>query len=252
MSRLVLLRHGESLFNQEGRYTGWQDVELSPAGREQALAAGRLAAEAGLELAYASWLGRALHTLWLALLGMRRPWLPHAATWRLNERHGGALEGLPKDEARARFGAEAVQAWREGLDTPPPLLALDDPRHPAHDSRYAGLDPRELPRGESLAQVMERLRPFWEGELRPRLAQGQRVLVVGHGICLWGLARLLAGPGLPRFRLPNANPLVIDLNAELVPGGWRYLAPAPDPPLPELPLPEPPQPDPPLAGPHGS
>jgi 2,3-bisphosphoglycerate-dependent phosphoglycerate mutase len=243
MTSLVLLRHGESVFTAQDRYAGWRDVELSPRGRAQALAAGRLLATAGLEsgleldLAYASWLGRALHTLWLTLLAMDRPWLPHAASWRLNERHCGALEGMVKAEAKARFGAEAVSAWQEGLDSPPPLLAPGDPRHPGLDPRYAGLAPGDLPAGESLAQVLARLRPFWETDLRPCLARGARVLVVGHGVCLWGLARLLAGPGLPRFRLPNANPLLIDLGPDLAPAGLRYLDPARGLPLPELPRP---------------
>ncbi len=225
MSRLVLLRHGESLFNQQERYAGWRDVGLSPRGCDQAWRAGELLGAAGLELdlAFASWLGRALHTLWLALLGMERPWLPQVASWRLNERHCGALEGLAKHEARQRYGADVVEAWRSGLDSPPPLLKRDDPRHPAHDPRYAVLDPGDLPAGESLAQVLRRLEPFWQQELRPRLARGERVLVVGHGVCLWGLARLVAGPGLPGFRLPNANPLVMDLDQGLNPAGLRYL-----------------------------
>jgi 2,3-bisphosphoglycerate-dependent phosphoglycerate mutase len=227
MTHLVLLRHGESVYNQQDRYAGWRDVALSPLGREQALAAGRFLAAASLELdlAFASWLGRALHTMWLALLGMNRPWLPHAASWRLNERHCGTLEGLVKADALRRFGAPAVEAWRRDLDAPPPLLAPGDPRHPALDPRYAGLAPEDLPRGESLTQVLTRLQPFWQTGLRPRLARGERVLVVGHGVCLWGLARLLAGPDLPRFRLPNANPLLIELGPGLTIAGLRYLDP---------------------------
>ncbi len=227
MTQLLLLRHGESLFNQQSRYAGWRDVELSPLGRRQALAAGRLVASAGLELdmAFSSWLNRALHTLWLALRGMDRPWLPHAASWRLNERHCGALEGMAKAEAREHFGVAAVEAWRDDMDSPPPLLDQGDPRHPAHDPRYARLPAADLPAGESLRQVLDRLRPFWETDLRPRLNRGERVLVVGHGVCLWGLARLLAGPGLPVFRLPNANPLLIDLGPRLEITGLGYADP---------------------------
>lgn len=225
MTRLILLRHGESTFNQEGRYAGWRDVDLSPLGRQQARSAGRLIRAAGLEvdLALVSWLRRARASLDLALLGMQRPDLPRAATWRLNERHCGALEGLAKDEAARLFGAGVVEAWREGLDSPPPRLGPDDARHPARDPRYAELPVGELPAGESMGQVLERLRPFWEQDLRPRLARGQRVLVAGHGVCLWGLARLLAGPGLPRFRLPNANPLLVELGPGLELAGLRYL-----------------------------
>ncbi len=204
MSRLVLLRHGQSEFNLAGRYAGWRDVALSPPGRRQALAAGRLMAAAGVgvDTAFVSWLGRALYTFWLARWGLGNPGLPYAATWRLNERHCGALEGLEKAAAEARFGKEAVEAWRRERDAPPPRLAPDDPRHPANDPRYAGVPAGELPAGESLGQVIDRLRPFWEADLRPRLGEGARVLVVGHGVCLWGLLSLLAGPGLPRFPLP--------------------------------------------------
>lgn len=234
MTHLILLRHGQSLFNQEERYAGWRDVDLSPQGCQQARSAGRLISAAGLELdmAFVSWLQRARRSLELALQGMERPEPPQAASWRLNERHCGALEGLAKDEAARHFGARVVEAWRRDLDSPPPLLDRRDPRHPAHDPRYAELAAGDLPAGESLQQVLKRLQPFWEQDLRPRLAQGQRVLVVGHGVCLWGLTRLLAGPGLPRFRMPNANPLLVSLGPGLSLAGLRYLDPGRALPLP--------------------
>ncbi|MBI5521385.1 MAG: 2,3-diphosphoglycerate-dependent phosphoglycerate mutase [Desulfarculus sp.] len=234
MTHLVLLRHGESQFNQEGRFAGWRDVDLTPLGRQQARQAGRLMAGAGMELdlAFVSCLQRARRSLELALLAMERPAPPQAASWRLNERHCGALEGLAQEEAHALYGAEVVEAWRNGLETPPPPLTPSDPRHPAHDPRYAGLAAGDLPAGESLRQVLSRLQPFWEQDLRPSLAQGQRVLVVGHGVCLWGLTRLLAGHGLPRFRMPNANPLLVSLGPRLALAGLRYLDPGRALPLP--------------------
>ncbi|MBI4798305.1 MAG: 2,3-diphosphoglycerate-dependent phosphoglycerate mutase [Desulfarculus sp.] len=227
MTHLVLLRHGESLFNQEGRFAGWRDVDLTPVGCQQARHAGRLMARAGLELdlAFVSWLRRARRSLELALEGLGSPGPPQAASWRLNERHCGALEGLAQEEAHARFGARVVEDWRNDLETPPPPLEPGDPRHPAHDPRYAQLASGDLPAGESLRQVLRRLQPFWEQDLSPRLAQGQRVLVVGHGVCLWGLTRLLAGPSLPRFRMPNANPLLVSLGPGLTLAGLRYLDP---------------------------
>lgn len=234
MTYLVLLRHGESQFNQEGRFAGWRDVDLTLLGRRQAWRAGRLMAGTGLklDLAFVSCLQRARRSLDLVLEGLGPPGPPQVASWRLNERHCGALEGLAQEEALALYGAEVVEAWRNGLEAPPPLLEPSDPRHPSVDPRYAGLAAGDLPAGESLQQVLRRLQPFWEQELRPRLAQGQRVLVVGHGVCLWGLTRLLAGPGLPRFRMPNANPLVLSLGLGLTVAGLRYLDPDRSLPLP--------------------
>src|SRR5207253_10790808 len=176
--RLVLLRHGESTWNRENRFTGWTDVDLSERGRAEAHEAGRLLRDGGylFDLAYTSVLKRAIRTLWIALDVLDLMWIPVTKDWRLNERHYGALQGLNKAETAAKHGEEQTKIWRRSYDIPPPPLAPDDPRHPSHDARYAGLAKSELPATESLKDTVERFLPYWHGTLAPAIRSGQHVL----------------------------------------------------------------------------
>ena len=223
MSWLILLRHGESTFNRDGRFTGWHDDDLTPLGEEQARRAGRIIGSTGLEPieALVSPLRRAGRTL--QLVRGETAGFPVRAAWRLAERHVGALEGMEKSQANARYGAEAIMAWRQGLDVPPPRLGQDDPRHPRHKEPFRRLPPDELPLGESMAMVMTRIEPVWRREIRPLLGDGRGVLAVAHGGSLWALLRLIAGPGLRFFAMPNANPLLVELDDRLQPRKLAYL-----------------------------
>ena len=221
--RLVLVRHGESLWNAENRFTGWRDVGLSPRGIAEAHAAAGLLAAAGIRpaRAYGSYLRRALHTLFLLLEGTDRLWIPVAKSWRLNERHYGALEGLDKDETRRRYGAEQVAVWRRSYDVPPPPMPRDDPRHPVHDPRYASVDPSLLPGGESLADTLRRVRPFWDEAIAPalRAAPEEDVLVCAHGNSLRALIKHLEGlddRAIVQVEIPTGIPIVYRLDGELV------------------------------------
>ncbi len=237
MPVLVLLRHGESLWNLENRFTGWTDVDLSEKGRAEASRAGRLLAQAGLPLAvgYTSVLKRAIRTLWLALDAMDRLWLPYGVSWRLNERHYGALQGLDKAETAERYGKVQVQIWRRSYDTPPPALAPDDPRHPRRDPRYAGERPEDLPGADSLKNTLQRLMPFWQRELRPALERQPGVLVAAHGNSLRALLKhLMDVPDseIPGVEIPTGNPLVLELSRELAVRKASYLDPKRAAPLP--------------------
>jgi len=225
---LVLLRHGESDWNRENRFTGWTDVDLSPAGVNEARAAGELlrAGGFGFDLAYTSVLKRAIRTLWLALDVMDLMWIPVEKSWRLNERHYGALQGLDKAQTAAEFGDAQVLAWRRSYDTPPPALAPDDPRHAAGDPRYAGLAAQELPLTECLKDTVARVLPYWESNIAPSIRAGRRVLVAAHGNSLRALVKYLDAVGdaeIVGLNIPTGVPLVYQLDASLRPLGHRYL-----------------------------
>ena len=233
MSRLILVRHGESLWNAENRFTGWHDVALSPRGIEEARAAAGLLVTAGIRpgRAFGSYLRRALHTLFILLDGTDRLWIPVEKSWRLNERHYGALQGLDKDETRRRYGAEQVQLWRRSYDVAPPLLAHEDLRHPVHDPRYAGVDPQLLPGGESLADTLRRVRPYWDGAIAPALrsARDEDVLVCAHGNSLRALVKHLEGLDdreIVRVEIPTGAALVYRLDEGLEPVSKEVLAPS--------------------------
>ncbi len=191
MFRLVLLRHGESIWNKENRFTGWTDVDLSEKGREEAKRAGLLLKNNGyvFDAAYTSVLKRAIRTLWIVLDEMDMMWLPVHRSWRLNERHYGALQGLNKAETASRFGEEQVHIWRRSFDMPPPPLDKDDERYPGHDPRYKDLPENELPVTESLKDTIARFLPYWHEEIAPSVRSGKQVLVAAHGKSLRGLVK---------------------------------------------------------------
>jgi 2,3-bisphosphoglycerate-dependent phosphoglycerate mutase len=226
--KLVLLRHGESDWNRENRFTGWTDVDLSEKGVEEARAAGRLLNSGGysFDLAYTSVLRRAIRTLWLALDELDRMWIPVEKHWRLNERHYGALQGLNKAETAAKFGEAQVLAWRRSYDTPPPALEPDDPRSPAGDPRYVGLDADELPLTECLKDTVARVLPFWNASIAPAVHAGRRVIVVAHGNSLRALIKHLDGVSdaeIVGLNVPTGVPLVYELDAALKPRKHYYL-----------------------------
>jgi 2,3-bisphosphoglycerate-dependent phosphoglycerate mutase len=228
MYKLVLLRHGESVWNRENRFTGWTDVDLSAAGLEEARAAGRqLRGEGyGFDIAFTSVLKRAIRTLWLALDEMDLMWLPVEKSWRLNERHYGALQGLNKAETAAKFGDEQVLAWRRSYDTPPPALAEDDPRHAARDPRYSGLARDEVPLTECLKDTVARVLPYWNSAVAPAVRAGRRVLVAAHGNSLRALVKYLddiSDRDIVGLNIPTGVPLVYELDRELRPLRHYYL-----------------------------
>jgi 2,3-bisphosphoglycerate-dependent phosphoglycerate mutase len=225
MHRIVFLRHGESAWNRENRFTGWTDVELSGTGVEEARAAGRLLAAEGHEfdLAHTSVLKRAIRTLWLALEEMDRCWLPVHKHWRLNERHYGALQGLNKAETAAKFGEAQVLAWRRSYDTPPPALDKADPRYEGADPRYAGT---EVPLTECLKDTVARVMPYWNEIVAPAVRAGRRVLVAAHGNSLRALIKHLDGVSdadIVGLNVPTGVPLVYELDAALKPVRHYYL-----------------------------
>jgi 2,3-bisphosphoglycerate-dependent phosphoglycerate mutase len=228
MQKLVLLRHGESTWNLENRFTGWTDVDLTPKGVEEAHAAARLLEEGGydFDLAYCSVLKRALRTLWIALDDMDRLWLPVEKSWRLNERHYGALQGLNKAETAAKYGDAQVLVWRRSYGDPPPPLAEDDPRHPGRDRRYADLDKGDLPLAESLKDTVARFLPYWHETIVPTLKQGRRVLISAHGNSLRALVKHLDGVSegdIVGLNIPTGIPLVYELDDDLKPLQHYYL-----------------------------
>jgi len=225
---LVLLRHGESDWNRENRFTGWTDVDLSPAGVQEARSAGALLRADGFrfDLAYTSVLKRAIRTLWLTLDVMDLMWIPVEKSWRLNERHYGALQGLNKAETAAKFGDAQVLTWRRSYDTPPPALEPSDPRHAAGDPRYASLAPQELPLTECLKDTVARVLPYWESTIAPSIRAGRRVLIAAHGNSLRALVKYLDGISeaeIVGLNIPTGVPLVYALDASLRPLGHRYL-----------------------------
>ena len=228
MHTLVLLRHGESTWNRENRFTGWTDVPLTDTGIEQARDAGRLIRAEGLEfdLAYTSVLQRALWTLWHALDTMERTWLPVLNRWQLNERHYGALQGLNKSDMARQYGDEQVLIWRRSYDTPPPALAPDDPRCERSDRRYAGLAPDQVPLTECLKDTVARVLPLWHEEIAPAIRRGQRLLISAHGNSMRALVKYLDGisdADIVGLNIPNGIPLVYTLDADLKPLASRYL-----------------------------
>jgi 2,3-bisphosphoglycerate-dependent phosphoglycerate mutase len=228
MHRLVLLRHGESTWNKENRFTGWTDVDLSDAGREEALKAGRLLKDDGYEfdVAYTSVLKRAIRTLWIALDELDLMWIPVAKNWRLNERHYGALQGLNKAETAAKHGDEQIKIWRRSYDIPPPPIERDDWRHPSRDPRYRGLDPDQLPRGESLKDTVARFLPYWHETIAPSIAAGRRVVIAAHGNSLRALVKYLdrvSESEIVELNIPTAIPLVYELDDALEPIRHYYL-----------------------------
>jgi 2,3-bisphosphoglycerate-dependent phosphoglycerate mutase len=228
MHQLVLLRHGESTWNKENRFTGWTDVDLSERGREEAAEAGRLLREGGyvFDQAYVSVLNRAIRTLWIALEEIDQMWLPVEKNWRLNERHYGALQGLNKAETAAKHGEAQVKIWRRSYDIPPPPLAADDERHPSRDPRYAGLSAADLPLTESLKDTVARFLPFWHGTIAPAITSGKRVLVAAHGNSLRALVKYLddiSEQEIVELNIPTGIPLVYELDASLTPLRHYYL-----------------------------
>jgi 2,3-bisphosphoglycerate-dependent phosphoglycerate mutase len=228
MPRLVLLRHGQSTWNQENRFTGWTDVDLTELGREEAQTAGRLLRESGdvFDIAYTSVLKRALRTCWIVLDELDQLWIPMERDWRLNERHYGALQGLNKAETAAKHGADQTHIWRRSYDIPPPPLALDDERHPAHDPRYASLRPEDRPATESLKDTVARFLPYWDGTIAPAIKQGRRVLIVAHGNSLRALVKHLDGisdEAIAELNIPTGIPLVYELDDRLSPVEHYYL-----------------------------
>ncbi len=228
MYKVVLLRHGESTWNSENRFTGWTDVDLSEKGRAEAQAAGMLLKDTGLvfDIAYTSVLKRAIRTCWIALDELDLLWIPVVRHWRLNERHYGALQGLDKAETTARHGDEQTKIWRRSYDTPPPPLMLADPRHPSHDPRYANLTPAERPATESLKDTVARFVPYWTNTIGPAIQGGQRVLVAAHGNSLRALVKHLdqiSDADIVELNIPTGIPLVYELDQELAPIQSYYL-----------------------------
>jgi 2,3-bisphosphoglycerate-dependent phosphoglycerate mutase len=225
---LAMIRHGESDWNLENRFTGWVDVDLSATGLAQAAKAGVLLRAEKIEFdqAFTSVLKRAIRTLWIVLEGLDRMWLPQTASWRLNERHYGALQGLNKAETAAKHGKEQVHVWRRSFDVPPPPLALDDVMHPSHDPRYRGVPDDLLPATESLKITLDRVMPYWSEAIAPELARGRNVLIAAHGNSLRALAKHLFEIGdaeIIGLEIPTGNPILIELDDALAPVSARYL-----------------------------
>jgi len=228
MHQLVLVRHGESVWNRENLFTGWTDVDLSERGKEECSRAGRLLKQQGLifDVAFTSLLKRAIRTLWIMLDEMDLMWTPTHPDWRLNERHYGALQGLNKAETAARYGEEQVKLWRRSYDVRPPSLTQEDPRHPQFDPRYRSLKPEELPATECLKDTVERVLPCWRDEIAPCLQAGSRPLIVAHGNSLRALIKYLDGisdADIVKLEIPTGTPLVYELEPELKPLRHYYL-----------------------------
>lgn len=228
MYKLVLIRHGESTWNLENRFTGWTDVELTPTGISQAMAAGKLLKAEGydFDVAYTSVLKRAIHTLHYALEEMDRIWLPVIKDWRLNERHYGALQGLNKADMAKQYGDEQVLVWRRSYDTPPPALEANDPRGQRQDLRYAKLAPEQIPLTECLKDTVARVLPFWNEVMAPTIRSGQRVVIAAHGNSIRALVKYLDGisdADIVGLNIPNGIPLVYELDAALKPIRHYYL-----------------------------
>lgn len=228
MYKLVLIRHGESTWNLENRFTGWTDVELTPTGVKQAMSAGqRLKAEGwDFDIGYTSLLKRAIHTLWLTLEEMDRTWLPVVKDFRLNERHYGALQGLNKADMAKEFGDEQVLVWRRSYDIAPPVLAANDPRCERNDRRYAKLDPLAVPLTECLKDTVTRVLPFWNSTIAPSILSGQRVLIAAHGNSIRALIKYLdqvSEQDIVHLNIPNGIPLVYELDKDLQPIRHYYL-----------------------------
>ena len=228
MYEIVLIRHGESAWNKENRFTGWTDVPLSEKGIEEARSAGRLLKKEGFafDLAFTSVLKRAIKTLWLALEEMDRMWIPVRHSWKLNERHYGALQGLNKADTAAKYGDEQVKIWRRSYDIQPPSLTQADERFPGHDPRYAGLSASELPLTECLKDTVARVVPYWQEVIVPEIIAGKKVIIAAHGNSLRALVKYLdnvSDKDILELNIPTGVPLVYTLNEDMKPQGHRYL-----------------------------
>ena len=228
MYKLVLLRHGQSTWNLENRFTGWTDVGLTPQGVDEAHQAGRLLKEDGFcfDLAYTSVLKRAIKTLWISLEEMGLEWLPVINAWQLNERHYGNLQGLNKAGMTEKFGEAQVKIWRRSYDTPPPALELDDPRHPRFDPRYASLSVDQLPATESLKLTLGRVLPYWTSDIAPAILSGKRLLLVAHGNSMRAIVKYLddiSDTAITELNIPTGVPLVYELDEGLKPIRHYYL-----------------------------
>ena len=226
--KLILVRHGQSVWNVENLFTGWHDVDLSDQGRLEAAQAGREILKAGLafDIAFTSVLKRAIRTLWILLDEMDRMWVPVERSWRLNERHYGALQGLNKAQTVEKHGEAQVKIWRRSYDIPPPSLDANDERHPRFDPRYAGVDPAELPAAESLKDTLTRVLPFWNSRIAPELRAGRNVLVAAHGNSLRAMVKMLDNVSekeIVELNIPTGVPLLYELDPQLKPLGNRYL-----------------------------
>jgi 2,3-bisphosphoglycerate-dependent phosphoglycerate mutase len=228
MKQLVLLRHGESTWNKENRFTGWTDVDLTERGRSEARRAGLLLGEEGFcfDVAYTSVLKRAIRTLWIVLDELDQMWIPVIRSWRLNERHYGALQGLNKAETAKKYGDEQVLVWRRSYDTPPPVLEAGDERFPGSDPRYADLEAADIPRSECLKDTVARFLPYWHENIAPQVRAGKRVIITAHGNSLRALVKYLddvSDADILSLNIPTGVPLVYDLDDSLTPISSRYL-----------------------------
>ncbi|MDR3331694.1 MAG: 2,3-diphosphoglycerate-dependent phosphoglycerate mutase [Synergistaceae bacterium] len=228
MYKIVLLRHGESDWNKENRFTGWTDVPLSEKGISEAKSAGALLKKEGMsfDAAFTSVLKRAIKTLWLALEEMDEMWIPTTFTWRLNERHYGSLQGLNKAETAEKYGDDQVKIWRRSYDVRPPLLDKSDERYPARDPRYASLAPDEIPAGECLADTVARVVPYWKGVIAPEIKAGKKIVIAAHGNSLRALVKHLDNipeADILELNIPTGVPLVYELDSELRPVSHSYL-----------------------------
>ena len=228
MKKIVLLRHGESVWNKENRFTGWTDVDLSDKGLIEAREAGRLLKESGFgfDLALGSVLKRAVRTMWIVLDELDLMWIPQQLSWRLNERHYGALQGLNKVEMAAQYGEEQILAWRRSYDVPPPPLARDDPRYPGNDRRYRDMNVNEIPLSECLKDTVARFLPYWNEVIAPQVQSGKRVIVVAHGNTIRALVKYLdnvSEKDIVALNIPTGIPLVYELDDRLRPLSSYYL-----------------------------
>jgi 2,3-bisphosphoglycerate-dependent phosphoglycerate mutase len=226
--KLILVRHGQSIWNLENLYTGWYDVDLTDQGRLEAAQAGRELQKENLlaDVAFTSVLKRAIRTLWLILDTTDRMWTPVERHWRLNERHYGALQGLNKAQTVEEHGEAQVKIWRRSYDVPPPPMSVDDPRHPRFDPRYAGVDPKSLPATESLKDTLARVLPFWESRIVPELRANKTVMVVAHGNSLRALVKMLdmvSESDIVEFNIPTGIPMLYELDEQLQPVSRRFL-----------------------------
>lgn len=227
-TKLVLVRHGESQWNNENRFTGWYDIDLSDKGRAEAKAAGNLLKDKNFsfDFAYTSVLKRAIHTLWYILDELDQAWIPSEKSWKLNERHYGALQGLNKAETADKYGDEQVKQWRRGFSVPPPELTKEDERYPGYDPRYNALTEQELPLTESLALTIDRIIPYWNGEILPRIKSGARVIVAAHGNSLRALVKYLdnlSEDEILELNIPTGVPLVYEFDDNFKPNKRYYL-----------------------------
>jgi 2,3-bisphosphoglycerate-dependent phosphoglycerate mutase len=228
MNKIVLLRHGESVWNKENRFTGWTDVDLSPKGLEEAREAGRTLRQGGFvfDIAYGSVLKRAIRTMWIVLEQLDQVWIPQRLSWRLNERHYGALQGLNKAEIAAQYGEEQVLLWRRSYDVPPPALEKSDPRYPGSDPRYAGMDTKDIPVTECLKDTVARFLPYWNEVIAPDVRAGKRVIIAAHGNTIRALVKYLDNVSereIVGLNIPTGIPLVYELDDKLKPLTHYYL-----------------------------